>query len=345
MATSAKKMIEVQHLKKYYHKGKIKALDDVSVDINQGDVMVVIGPSGSGKSTFLRSLNLLEVPTEGSIIFEGVDITKKKVPDASGKLVKLDLDKHRQRMGMVFQHFNLFPHKTVLENLTIAPMQVKKMPKEQAEAKAMALLERVGLADRAGTYPIQLSGGQKQRVAIARALATKPRYLLCDEATSALDPNTTQSILSLLKEINKTLGVTIVVITHEMRVIDQICDRVAVIDQSRIAESGKVSDVFTSPQSRIARELILPGSQSSVETVSGGRKIRLIFNGERAERPVIANMILACQVHASILAADTRLIEGKTYGYTVLALPDDPRQFDRVIAWLNENHNTYRMEE
>ena len=167
-------------------RGKIKALDDVSVDINQGDVMVVIGPSGSGKSTFLRSLNLLEVPTEGSIIFEGVDITKKKVPDASGKLVKLDLDKHRQRMGMVFQHFNLFPHKTVLENLTIAPMQVKKMPKEQAEAKAMALLERVGLADRAGTYPIQLSGGQKQRIAIVRALMMEPQVMLFDEPTSAL---------------------------------------------------------------------------------------------------------------------------------------------------------------
>ena len=247
MATSAKKMIEVQHLKKYYHKGKIKALDDVSVDINQGDVMVVIGPSGSGKSTFLRSLNLLEVPTEGSIIFEGVDITQKKVPDASGKLVKLDLDKHRQRMGMVFQHFNLFPHKTVLENLTIAPMQVKKMPKEQAEAKAMALLERVGLADRAGTYPIQLSGGQKQRIAIVRALMMEPEVMLFDEPTSALDPEMVGEVLEVMKELAQE-GMTMVVVTHEMGFAREVGSRVLFMADGKLLEEGSPADIFGNPQ-------------------------------------------------------------------------------------------------
>ena len=181
-------LIEVKHLKKYYNKGEIKALDDVSVNIERGDVMVVIGPSGSGKSTLLRSLNLLEVPTAGEIDFDGVDITKKKVKNEAGKWVKLDLDKHRQKMGMVFQHFNLFPHMTILDNMTLAPIHVKHMPKAEAEQKAHALLERVGLGDRAEAYPIQLSGGQKQRVAIVRALMMEPEVMLFDEPTSALDP-------------------------------------------------------------------------------------------------------------------------------------------------------------
>ena len=330
-------MIELRGLGKTFQtaNGDITALRDISLTIEDGEIFGIIGLSGAGKSTLVRCINLLERPTVGDVLVDGKSLLR---------LSRRELLETRRSIGMIFQGFNLLEQRSVLRNVCY-PLEIAGTPKEAAKARARELLALVGLADREKAYPAQLSGGQKQRVAIARALATKPRYLLCDEATSALDPNTTQSILSLLKEINKTLGVTIVVITHEMRVIDQICDRVAVIDQSRIAESGKVSDVFTSPQSRIARELILPGSLSSVETVSGGRKIRLIFNGERAERPVIANMILACQVHASILAADTRLIEGKTYGYTVLALPDDPRQFDRVIAWLNENHNTYRMEE
>ena len=330
-------MIELRGLGKTFQtaNGDITALRDISLTIEDGEIFGIIGLSGAGKSTLVRCINLLERPTAGDVLVDGKSLLR---------LSRRELLETRRSIGMIFQSFNLLEQRSVLRNVCY-PLEIAGTPKEAAKARARELLALVGLADREKAYPAQLSGGQKQRVAIARALATKPRYLLCDEATSALDPNTTQSILSLLKEINKTLGVTIVVITHEMRVIDQICDRVAVIDQSRIAESGKVSDVFTSPQSRIARELILPGSQSSVETVSGGRKIRLIFNGERAERPVIANMILACQVHASILAADTRLIEGKTYGYTVLALPDDSRQFDRVIAWLNENHNTYRMEE
>ncbi|MDY4995808.1 MAG: amino acid ABC transporter ATP-binding protein, partial [Oscillospiraceae bacterium] len=205
------KLIQVKDLKKHYNKGAIKALDGVTVDINKGDVMVVIGPSGSGKSTFLRSLNLLEQPTSGSIIFEGVDITRKK--DENGK--KLDIDLHRQKMGMVFQHFNLFPHMTILQNMCIAPVQVKGKTQAEAEAKAMELLARVGLADRADAYPIQLSGGQKQRVAIVRALAMEPDVMLFDEPTSALDPEMVGEVLDVMKELARE-GMTMVVVTHEM---------------------------------------------------------------------------------------------------------------------------------
>ena len=246
MATNDK-LIEVKNLKKYYHKGKIKALDGVTVDINRGDVMVVIGPSGSGKSTFLRSLNLLEVPTEGSIIFEGVDITQKKVKNAEGKLVKLDIDKHRQSMGMVFQHFNLFPHKTVLENLTLAPVQVKKIPQEEAEAKAMQLLERVGLADRAGTYPIQLSGGQKQRVAIVRALCMEPDVMLFDEPTSALDPEMVGEVLDVMKELAHE-GMTMVVVTHEMGFAREVGNRVLFMADGKLLEEGTPEQIFGNPR-------------------------------------------------------------------------------------------------
>ena len=246
MATSGK-LIEVQHLKKYYHKGKIKALDDVSVEIYPGDVMVVIGPSGSGKSTLLRSLNLLEEPTDGSIIFEGVDITKKKVRNAKGKLVKLNLDQHRQKMGMVFQHFNLFPHMTVLDNLTLAPIQVKKMNKAEAEAKAMALLDRVGLADRAGAYPIQLSGGQKQRVAIVRALCMEPDVMLFDEPTSALDPEMVGEVLDVMKELARE-GMTMVVVTHEMGFAREVGNRVLFMADGKLLEQGTPEDIFVHPQ-------------------------------------------------------------------------------------------------
>ena len=192
-------MIRVTDLKKYYKGGAIKALDGVTVDINKGDVIAVIGPSGSGKSTFLRSLNLLEEPTGGSIVFQGTDITRKKYKDADGKTVKLNIDELRQKMGMVFQHFNLFPHKTILENMTLAPMKVKGISKEEAERKAMELLKRVGLEDRADSYPIQLSGGQKQRVAIVRALAMEPEVMLFDEPTSALDPEMVGEVLDVMR--------------------------------------------------------------------------------------------------------------------------------------------------
>ena len=237
------KLIQVKDLKKHYNKGAIKALDGVTVDINRGDVMVVIGPSGSGKSTFLRSLNLLEVPTSGSIIFEGVDITKKK--DENGK--KLDIDLHRQKMGMVFQHFNLFPHMTVLDNMILAPVKVKNVPEEQAKAKALELLDRVGLADRAGAYPIQLSGGQKQRVAIVRALCMEPDVMLFDEPTSALDPEMVGEVLDVMKK-RAAEGMTMVVVTHEMGFAREVGNRVLFMADGLLLEEGTPDQIFNHPQ-------------------------------------------------------------------------------------------------
>ena len=240
-------LIQVTDLKKYYNHGAIKALDGVTVDINQGDVMVVIGPSGSGKSTFLRSLNLMEEPTAGSIVFDGVDITKKKIRNDQGKMVKLDIDQHRQKMGMVFQHFNLFPHMTIMDNMTLAPLKVKHMPKEQAEKKALALLDRVGLKDRADAYPIQLSGGQKQRIAIVRALMMEPQVMLFDEPTSALDPEMVGEVLEVMKELAQE-GMTMVVVTHEMGFAREVGNRVLFMADGKLLEQGSPSDIFEHPQ-------------------------------------------------------------------------------------------------
>ena len=242
MVTSDK-LIQVKHLKKYYNGESIKALDGVSIDVNKGDVMVVIGPSGSGKSTFLRSLNMLEVPTSGEIIFEGVDITKKR--GADGK--KLNIDLHRQKMGMVFQHFNLFPHKTILQNMILAPIKVKGVSQAEANKKAMELLERVGLADRANAYPIQLSGGQKQRVAIVRALAMEPDVMLFDEPTSALDPEMVGEVLDVMKNLAKA-GMTMVVVTHEMGFAKEVGNRVIFMDEGKILEEGTPDQIFNHPQ-------------------------------------------------------------------------------------------------
>ena len=246
MATGDK-LIQVTDLKKYYNKGAIKALDGVTVNIDRGDVMVVIGPSGSGKSTFLRSLNLLEEPTGGSIVFDGVDITKKKVRTPEGKLVKLDIDQHRQKMGMVFQHFNLFPHMTIMDNMTLAPVQVKHMDKAEAEKKALALLDRVGLQDRAGAYPIQLSGGQKQRIAIVRALMMEPEVMLFDEPTSALDPEMVGEVLEVMKELAQE-GMTMVVVTHEMGFAREVGNRVLFMADGKLLEEGTPAEIFEHPQ-------------------------------------------------------------------------------------------------
>ena len=232
------KLIEVKDLKKYYNGGEVKALDGISVDICKGDVIAVIGPSGGGKSTFLRSLNLLEKPTSGSILFDGVDITGKKV----------DLPLHRQKMGMVFQHFNLFPHKTILQNLTMAPVRIRKMSKAEAEEKAMALLQRVGLADRADAYPAQLSGGQKQRVAIVRALAMEPEVMLFDEPTSALDPEMVGEVLEVMREL-AVGGMTMVVVTHEMGFAREVGSRVLFIDHGKLCEEGTPEEIFDHPKS------------------------------------------------------------------------------------------------
>ena len=241
----AQALIQVHDLKKYYNGGDVKALDGVTADICKGDVMAVIGPSGGGKSTFLRSLNLLEKPTSGSIIFDGVDITGKKV----------DLPLHRQKMGMVFQHFNLFPNKTVLDNLTMAPVKIKKQSRAEAEEKAMALLKRVGLADRAHDWPAQLSGGQKQRVAIVRALAMEPEVMLFDEPTSALDPEMVGEVLELMKELAHT-GITMLVVTHEMGFAREISDRVLFMDGGNIMERGTPEEIFQHPQNPRTKDFL-----------------------------------------------------------------------------------------
>ncbi|SEG09239.1 polar amino acid transport system ATP-binding protein [Butyrivibrio sp. Su6] len=246
MATEDK-LIQVIDLEKHYNGGAIKALDGVTVDIDRGDVMVVIGPSGSGKSTFLRSLNLLEEPTGGAIIFDDVDITKKKYKDESGKWVKVDMDLHRQKMGMVFQHFNLFPHMTIMDNMILAPVKVKKVPEEEAKKKALELLKRVGLEDRAGAYPIQLSGGQKQRIAIVRALMMEPEVMLFDEPTSALDPEMVGEVLDVMKQLASE-GMTMVVVTHEMGFAREVGNRVLFMADGKLLEQGTPTEIFEHPK-------------------------------------------------------------------------------------------------
>ena len=247
MATKDK-LIQVKNLKKHFNKGALKALDDVSVDVNKGDVMVVIGPSGSGKSTLLRSLNLLETPTDGQILFHGIDITKKSFINKQGKKEAVNINLHRQKMGMVFQHFNLFPHKTVLENMILAPVKVLKCDPAQAKEKALALLKRVGLEDRANAYPIQLSGGQKQRIAIVRALMMEPEVMLFDEPTSALDPEMVGEVLEVMKELAQA-GMTMVVVTHEMGFAREVGNRVLFMDEGKLVEEGSPEEIFNHPQS------------------------------------------------------------------------------------------------
>jgi ABC-type polar amino acid transport system ATPase subunit len=254
MATSDS-LIQVRNLKKHYHRGAIKALDGVTADINKGDVMVVIGPSGSGKSTFLRSLNLLEEPTDGEIIFNGVDITKKKYVDASGKKVKLDIDSLRQKMGMVFQHFNLFPHMTVLDNITFAPVRLKMQTKAEAKENALRLLRRIGLEDKAGEYPNKLSGGQKQRIAIVRALAMNPEVMLFDEPTSALDPEMVGEVLDLIRELADE-GMTMVIVTHEMGFAREVGTKVLFVDEGLIKEENTPEEFFSHPRNERLREFL-----------------------------------------------------------------------------------------
>ena len=246
MATNDK-LIQVKNLKKYYNRGALHALDDVSIDINKGDVMVVIGPSGSGKSTMLRSLNLLEVPTDGEIIFHGIDITKKSFINKQGKREKVDINLHRQKMGMVFQHFNLFPHKTIIDNMILAPVKVLGMNAAEAREKAQKLLERVGLGDRANAYPIQLSGGQKQRVAIVRALMMEPEVMLFDEPTSALDPEMVGEVLEVMKDLARQ-GMTMVVVTHEMGFAREVGNRVLFMADGQLLEQGTPDEIFDNPK-------------------------------------------------------------------------------------------------
>ena len=328
-------MIELKDLCKTFNasSGVVEALKDINLTINDGEIFGIIGLSGAGKSTLVRCINLLERPTYGSVFIDGKDMTQ---------LSRSELLKMRRSISMIFQGFNLLEQRTVLRNVTF-PLEISGVKLSEAKKKALELLKVVGLEQKASAYPAQLSGGQKQRVAIARALATDPKYLLCDEATSALDPNTTRSILELLDKINQTLGVTIVVITHEMKVIDQICDRVAVIDHSCIAEEGKVSEVFTNPKSEIARELILPQDRAALDT-TGGQKLRLIFDGNYSQEPLLSKLILECQAPINIIFADTKEYEGAIYGHMIIELPSDYRQADKVISWLRNSPITFKEE-
>ena len=329
-------MIEIRHLGKTFKTsaGDIVALDDINLTIADGEIFGIIGLSGAGKSTVVRCINLLERPTSGEVILDEKNITV---------MPEKELLKVRKSIGMIFQGFNLLEQRTVLGNVCF-PLEISGVGKREAKEKALQLLKIVGLEDRTGSYPSQLSGGQKQRVAIARALATDPKYLLCDEATSALDPNTTRQILDLLKKINTELGVTIVVITHEMKVIDRICDSVAVIDSSHIAEVGKVSEVFTSPKTKIARDLIIP-KESNIISTAGGRKIRLTFDGEeKTNDPLISRMVLECGAPVNILFADTRVYEGVVYGHMVIELPTEEREAEKLIFWLSSNNVKWKEE-
>ena len=328
-------MIELQNLGKTYHNasGSFQAIRNINLKIEKGDIFGIIGLSGAGKSTLVRCINFLEKPTEGKVLFNGKDLAQ---------LSKKELLKTRQSMSMIFQGFNLLAQRNALRNVCY-PMEIAHVPMQEAKEKAAALLDMVGLGDKKNAYPSQLSGGQQQRVAIARALATDPQVLLCDEATSALDPNTTRSILELLQKINRTMGVTIIIITHEMKVIEQICNRVAVIDQSRIVETGYVKDVFLHPESQIAKELILPKSEA-VKNVCGKTCLRLVFDGNSAFEPVISNLTMECHAAVSILGADTKTIEGKAYGQMVIQLPDDPTAANRIMEYLDRIHISYKEE-
>ncbi len=311
----------------------MEAVKNVSLTIEDGDIFGIIGLSGAGKSTLVRCINLLEKPTSGSVLIDGVDITS---------LSKKELLNTRHSISMIFQGFNLLAQRSVIKNICY-PLEITGVKKTDSLKKARELLKIVDLEDKEKAYPSQLSGGQKQRVAIARALATDPKILLCDEATSALDPNTTDSILTLLKKINKELGVTIVVITHEMKVVERICNKVAVLNHGEMQECGLVKDVFLKPKSDTAKELILPQSKA-VKEVSGGKKIRIVFDGRSTFEPIISNLTLECRTAVNILGADTKDIDGTAFGQMLIGLPADETQASRVIEYLTEHKINFEEE-
>lgn len=342
-------IIELKHLGKEFKtsNGSFKALDDINLEIEKGEIFGIIGLSGAGKSTLVRCINYLEVPTSGEVVFDGTSLSvlegvsdKKKTGFGAvlgarrfNRKLEKSRRKARRSMGMIFQQFNLLAQRNVLDNVCF-PLEIARVSKQEARTRALELLKLVGLEDKAKSYPAQLSGGQKQRVAIARALATNPKVLLCDEATSALDPNTTKSILNLLKEINRTMGITVIVITHEMAVIEAICDRVAIIDKSHIAEVGSVSEIFSEPKSEIGRQLILGDAVSQVTFGTSGQ-IRIIFDGRESREPVISNLVLACKVPVNIMHAETKDLNGTAVGHMIIQLPEDEADAARVRHYLN----------
>ena len=318
--------IEVKHLSKVFNQKelKVEALKDINLSIEKGDIYGIIGMSGAGKSTLVRCFNYLERPTEGEVLIEGVDL---------GSLSEKELRKQRSEIAMIFQHFNLLMQKNVIDNICF-PLQLQGVKKKEARKRAYELLETVGLTEKAKAYPAQLSGGQKQRVAIARALSSNPKSLLCDEATSALDPQTTSSILELLKEINQKFGITIVIITHQMAVVREICSHVAIVEKGCLVGQGTVEDIFNHPKSKAARELIIKdisgqqtaswnGEERQQELLKGDKKLRIVFSENSAFEPVVANMVLKFGIPVNILKADTKNVNGVAKGEMILGLSAD----------------------
>ena len=333
MEKGGNNIIHIEGLRKVFTgNGKaVTALDGISLDIRQGEIFGIIGLSGAGKSTLVRCINLIERPTEGTVTVDGRDLSK---------LRRKDLLAERRKIGMIFQGFNLLQQKTALENVCF-PLLIAGEKKKTAGKRGKELLETVGLGDRVEAYPSQLSGGQQQRVVIARALANEPKVFLCDEATSALDPKTTLQILDLLREINRKTGVTIVVITHEMKVIERICDRVAILADSRVAECGDVSEVFRNPRTAAAKQLIFPQGEKTPSFRGGNRTLRLAFDGTKTDQPIVANMVLRCGEAVNILAADTKVIDGKTFGQMIIRLPDDEEAAQKMLEYLDEEQVSY----
>ena len=317
--------IELRGLSKVYQipGGEVQALNNINLTIEQGDIYGIIGMSGAGKSTLIRCLNRLDTPTDGQVLIDGQNVL------AMGKKQLLQT---RRRMAMIFQQFNLLMQKSVARNVRY-PLEIAGAPKKQANERVMELLKIVGLEEKANAYPAQLSGGQKQRVAIARALASNPEMLLCDEATSALDPMTTQSILELLKKINAELGITVVLITHEMAVIRQICNKVAILDGGKLVEQGTVDDVFMHTKSAAGKRLfgILPENEDDVPTQPA---LRIVFDGSAADQPVISRLVKDLGFDVNILAADMHQFNGKTYGQMMVARPEDPAELKQVQDYL-----------
>ena len=331
----AEPIIQIRDLTKTFGQGAdaVHALEHISLNIQKGEIFGIIGLSGAGKSTLVRCINLLERPTAGSVVVDGQEMTQ---------LTDRQLRKARQSIGMIFQGFNLLMQRTAMDNICF-PLELMGVSKAQARKKARELLEVVGLGDRENAYPAQMSGGQKQRIAIARALATDPKVLLCDEATSALDPTTTLSILELLKDLNQKLGVTVVIITHEMKVVERICHRVAILSGGVVAEQGEVAEIFANPQSEIGRQLVYPGGVK-LEALRESRVIRIAFNGGSSYEPLIASLAIDCGVKVNILGADTRNIDGKAFGTMLLGLPQDPAEAAKAVNYIQSQPNV-TMEE
>ena len=334
-------IIQIRHLTKTFGSGEgaVHALDDINLEIRQGEIFGIIGLSGAGKSTLVRCMNLLERPTSGTVIVDGQSLAWTDEADGRQHFIgERELRLARRKITMIFQSFNLLMQRTCLKNVCF-PMELDGVPAAKAKQRALELLELVGLGDKAGAYPAQLSGGQKQRVAIARALATDPKVLLCDEATSALDPTTTASILDLLKDLNQKLGVTVVVITHQMSGIEEICSQVAILDGGVVAEQGAVEEIFSHPTTDAARRLVYPGGASVEQYPAGTRAVRVAFNGGTAYQPLIASLAIDCGVKVNILGADTRNIDGKAFGTMLLGLPDDPNEAAKALSYIRSQPN------